>query len=150
MSNERGITISSNIGTIDEIIIYNRARPQITISEAQTGGRKGRATTDNLLILKDTISNEKRRNHAYMYMVFLDVIKAYDKACLDSLLYVLNKRGIKSINTVEWQVINDLNTNLKAEVKTKHGNIRKIRDSSGQGGILSVLIYATAMDEIAE
>ena len=39
-----------------------------------------------------------------------------------------------------------------ATIKTKYGNTReiKIRDSIRQGGVLSVLMYATLMDEIAE
>ena len=51
-SNERGITVSSNIGKVYERIIDNRSRPQIKISEAQAGGREGRSTTDHLTILK--------------------------------------------------------------------------------------------------
>ena len=82
-------------------------------------------------------------------MVYLDVTKAYDKAWLDALLYVLNKRGIETEN---WQITKDINTNLTATIKTKYGNTReiKIRDSIRQGGVLSVLMYATVMDEIAE
>ena len=51
-SNERGITVSRNIGKVYERIIDNRTRPQIKISEAQAGGREGRSTTDHLTILK--------------------------------------------------------------------------------------------------
>jgi hypothetical protein len=146
-SNERGITVSSNIGKIYERIIDSRARPQVKISEAQAGGREGRATTDHLIILKESITEQRKRKKP-TYIVFLDVTKAYDKAWLDALLYVLNKRGIK---TEEWQIISDMNSNLTAKVKTKYGNTRdiQIRDSIRQGGVLSVLMYATVMDEIA-
>ena len=80
-------------------------------------------------------------------MVYLDVTKAYDKAWLDALLYVLNRRGIETEN---WQITNDINT--ITTIKTKYGNTREIqiRDSIRQGGVLSVLMYATVMDEIAE
>ena len=147
-SNERGITVSSNIGKVYERIIDNRTRPQIKISEAQAGGREGRSTTDHLTILKKSIATQKKRKQP-LYMVYLDVTKAYDKAWLDALLYVLNKRGIETEN---WQITNDINTNLTATIKTKYGNTReiKIRDSIRQGGVLSVLMYATVMDEIAE
>ena len=78
-------------------------------------------------------------------MAYLDVTKAYDKAWLDALLYVLNKRGIETEN---WQITNDINTNLTTTIKTKYGNTReiKIRDSIRQGGVLSVLMYAAVMD----
>ena len=64
-------------------------------------------------------------------MAYLDVTKAYDKAWLDALLYVLNKRGIETEN---WQITNYINTNLTATIKTKYGNTReiKIRDSIRQ------------------
>jgi hypothetical protein len=93
--------------------------------------------------------NRTKKRTKPTYIVFLDVTKAYDKAWLDALLYVLNKRGI---NTQEWQVISDMNRNLTAKVKTKHGNTRdiQIRDSIRQGGILLVLMYATVIDEIAD
>ena len=60
-------------------------------------------------------------------MIYLDVTKAYDKAWLDALLYVLNKRGIETEN---WQITNDINTNLTATIKTKYGNTRETRRHS--------------------
>ena len=58
--------------------------------------------------------------------------------------------------TENWQITNDigLNTNLTATITTTYGNTReikkKIRDNIRQGGVLSVLVYAAVMDEIAE
>ena len=45
-----------------------------------------------------------------------------------------------------------MNSNLEARIITKHGFTRKIKiaDSIRQGGILSVIEYATMIDEIAE
>ena len=100
-SNGSGITVSSNIGKVYERIIDNRSRPQIKISEAQVGGREGRSTTDHLTILKESIATQKKRKQP-LYMVYLDVTKTYDKAWLDALLYVLNKRGIETEN---WQIM---------------------------------------------
>ena len=74
--------------------------------------------------------------------------KAYDKAWADALLYVLHKKGVKDRL---WLTVKDLNNNLIAKVRTKHGKTRdiKIRDSIRQGGVLSVTLYAAMMDEIA-
>ena len=58
-SNERGITVASNIGKVYERIIDNRIRHQIRISEDQAGGIKGKSTTDHLLIIKEIIQNNK-------------------------------------------------------------------------------------------
>ena len=85
-ANERGITVTTNIGKVYERIIDNRTRPHIQISEAQAGGREGRSTTDHLTMLKESIVIQKKRKTP-LYMVYLDVTKAYDKAWLDALLY---------------------------------------------------------------
>ena len=84
-----------------------------------------------------------------VYITFLDVTKAYDKAWLDAILYVLYKEGIDS---PEWMVIKKLNEGLTATIQTKYGETReiKITDSIRQGGVLSVIEYATLMDEISK
>ena len=73
--------------------------------------------------------------------------KAYDKAWLEAIIYVMHKQGL---NTQEWTLAKMLNENLVAEIKTKYGKTREIhiRDSIRQGGVLSVMQYALLMDEI--
>lgn len=145
-SNERGITLASNFGKVFERIINNRITPRINMTEAQAGGQKGAATVDHLMRLKDTIRHIRSKRKP-TYIAFLDVTKAYDKAWLDSIMYVMNKHGT---DLPTWRIIKDLNTNLTATLKTKHGPTRsiKIRDSIRQGGVLSVIQYALLMDEI--
>ncbi len=101
---------------------------------------------DHLLCLKDTIK-KIRQNKKPAYIAFLDVTKAYDKAWLDAILYVMHKEGT-DLGT--WKIIKELNSNLTATLKTKYGNTRKIniKDSIRQGGVLSVIQYALLMDEI--
>ena len=78
---------------------------------------------------------------------FLDVAKAYDKAWLDAIMYVMHKNGLKDSL---WQVVKNLNKNLTAKLQTKFGLTRdmKIKDSIRQGGVLSVVQYALLIDEI--
>ena len=75
--------------------------------------------------------------------------KAYDKAWLNAILYTTNKNGIKGQH---WRLINELNSNLTAKIRTQHGLTReiKIRDSIRQGGVLSVIESANLIDEIAK
>ncbi len=147
-SNERGISLASNFGKLYERILNNRIKNDTKISEAQAGGTPGNATVDHLMTLKSIIKHiRKRRKPAHI--VFLDVQKAYDKAWLDAILYVLDKNGLRGKN---WELVRKLNSNLKAKVQTKHGLTREItiRDSIRQGGVLSVIEYATLIDEIAK
>ena len=110
----------------------------------QGGGKKGANTTDHILTLK-----EAKRKGKNVYIAFLDVTKAYDKAWADGIMYVLKKRGI---DNKLWSTIKSLNEDLSAVVETKHGNTRtiKMKDNIRQGGVLSVIMYATLMDEIAK
>ena len=147
-SNERGITKSSNMGKLYERIINNRILEHVTISEDQAGGKKGSSTSDHIALLNETIY-QARKMKKKVYITFLDVTKAYDKAWLDAILYVLNKEGLE---TPEWIMIKKLNENLTATIQTKHGETREINitDSIRQGGVLSVIEYATLMDEISK
>ena len=143
-SNERGITLASNMGKIFERMVNNRAVKLVNMSNAQAGGKKGAATVDHILVLKDLIRIGKDQGRQ-VYLVFLDVTKAYDKAWLDAIMYVMHKQGLTSSI---WTVIKRLNENLSARIVTKHGMTRpiKIRDSIRQGGVLSVLQYALLID----
>ena len=147
-SNERGITVSSNMGKMFERIVNNRAKQQVKISDAQAGGKEKRATTDHLFILKDVINAQKQKKKP-IYMAFLDVTKAYDKAWLTGIMYALHKNGLTG---PLWNIVRKLNTNLKANIKTKDGMTDPItiKDSIRQGGVLSVMMYALVMDEIAK
>ena len=147
-SNERGITVASNVGKVYERIINNRALKHINITDAQAGGKEGRSTTDHLLILKEIINTKKRKKKPLL-LTYLDVTKAYEKAWLDGIMYALHNNGVIGPT---WNIIRKLNQGLKAKIKTKDGITREIniKDSIRQGGVLSVLQYATVMDEIAK
>ncbi len=147
-SNERGITLASNFGKLYERIINNRIKQELAITNKQAGGMEGSATVDHLITLKQAIHTIRKKGKT-AYIIFLDVQKAYDKAWLDAILYVLEKNGIKGKNL---KILKELNTNLKARIMTKHGLTREIniKDSIRQGGVLSVIEYASLIDEIAK
>ena len=147
--NERGITLSSNIGKLFERIINNRVTPVIISTESQGGGKKGRTTADHLMIINTAIYENKRKKNNKINIVFLDVTKAYDKAWLNAILYSLHNSGITGKN---WRLIKKLNENLTARIKTKHGPTREIqiKDSIRQGGVLSVIEYSNLMDDITK
>ena len=99
-SNERGITLGSNFGKLFERIINERITKKLNISINQAGGQKNRSTSEHIILTKELIRNIRRKKKA-AYVVFLDVTKAYDKAWLDAIMYVLNKEGI---DTPEWLI----------------------------------------------
>ena len=133
--------------------------------------QKGRATTDHLLIIKEAIHLAKPKgkplymaipeaqsspgttqqpgtvapNSNRQNMALLDVTKAYDKAWLDAIMYVMEKEGLKSYH---WSLVRKLNQNLTTKIRTKHGLTRKfhIKDSICQGRVLSIAQYVLFMD----
>ena len=147
-SNERGFTLASNFGKLFERIENSRITPKINTTEAQAGGQKGKATVDHLHRLKNTVQQIKQ-NKKPAYITFLDVTKAYDKTWLDVILYVMHKEGT---DLPTCKLVTELNSNLKATLKTKHGNTRliHIKDSILKGGVLSVIQYALLMDNIKQ
>ena len=90
-----------------------------------------------------------QKENKNLYIAFLDVTKAYDKAWLNAIMYTVHNNGLEEKN---WKIVKELNSNLTAKVRTKYGLTRtiQIRDSIRQGGVLSVIEYANLMDEIAK
>ena len=123
-------------------------KKQVNITKAQAGGKPGCSTVDHLIVLKQT-KDEITKNGKTAYIVYLDIQKAYDKAWLDAILYALYQNGVEGKNV---RTIKHLNSNLTARIQTRYGLTRKIciRDSIRQGGVLSVIEYATLIDEIAK
>ena len=147
-SNERGITLSSNFGKLYERIINERIIGKVNISEAQAGGKRGCATVDHLLLIKELIKAAKK-DKKNVYLTYLDVAKAYDKAWLTGIMYVMYKEGLTDNH---WTIVKRLNENLTAQLQTKYGLTReiKIKDSIRQGGVLSTTMYGLLMDEISK
>ena len=129
-----------------ERVLNARTTQEINITENQAGGQKGKATSDYILLLKETVGVIRGRRKP-VYMAFLDVTKAYDKAWLDAIIFVMHKEGLTS---PEWEVIRKMNEGITATIMTKYGMTReiKIKDNIRQGGVLSVAQYALLMDEI--
>ena len=120
MKNQRGITVSSTIGTIVEEIIYNRMTRLMSFTQYQAGGRKGGSTTDHVFTLKNMITickKEKRK----MIITFYDVVKAYDRCDMEDMCYSMYKNGVDG---KLWRLMKAMNVDLKAKVNTKAGLTR--------------------------
>ena len=148
LQNFRGISVNSNIEKAFERVLNNRIQKTLQFTEAQAGGRPGKSTNDQLLVLK-AVMKQAHEDNRPLYIAFLDVQKAYDKAWLDAILHTLWQSGIKGRI---WRMIRRLNTDLQAQVQTKYGLTRVIhmKDNIRQGGVLSVTEYSKMIDEMCE
>ena len=70
-----------------------------------------------------------------LIITFFDIKKAYDRADMDDMLYIVNQEGF---NGKAWKLTKSLNENLTAKVKTKTGLTEEIKREKGgkQGGKL--------------
>ena len=120
----------------------------IKFTQAQAGGRKGGSTTDQIFILKALITLSIKRGQD-LIITFFDIKKAYDRANMDDMLYVIHEQGFTG---KIWRLTMTLNKNLTARVKTKAGLSRKIMRETGgkQGGKLMVPMFAKMMDTLSE
>ena len=68
-ANERGITLSSNLGKLYERIINNKIQQIIEMTEAQGGGRRGAATVDHLKYINTYIQEMKKEKKRCIYYI---------------------------------------------------------------------------------
>lgn len=148
LSNHRGITISSAIGSIVESLIDNRIEAHVPFTQAQGGGKRGSSTCDHLFILRTMIDISKADKRE-TYITFYDVQKAYDNADNDDMLEKIWESGLRG---KAWRILKNMNSNLKATVKTRHGLTREfIMEIGGrQGSKNTGRLFAKMMDHLAE
>ena len=129
-SNERGITLASNVGKVYERIINERVK-KTSHNHQSTGRRKsGCATVDHLIVLKQTIQEIRQKGHT-AYIIFLDDQKAYDKAWLDAIVYALNTNNVegKSLRMIhKCQNPHEIQANKEGRHKRQHQTRCTVRD----------------------
>ncbi len=67
------------------------------MTDAQAGGRKGTSTVDHILISKEFKLYAKNTKKD-IYIAFLNVTNAYDKAWLDAIMYVIYNEGLNDMH----------------------------------------------------
>ena len=94
--NHRGISLLSIAGKILARLILNRIIKHLVddiYPESQCGFRSGRGTIDMIFSLHQVAEKVSEKNQE-MYMVFVDLTKAFDTVNREALWQVLKKLGI--------------------------------------------------------
>ena len=103
-----------------------------------------------MFILKSVIKETKIEKKK-LYITYIDIEKAFDKAWLDGIMYILWNKGIKG---KIWRIIMNLNKDLKAKCRTRVGLSREIKikfnGNLRQGRVLSVTLFAKYMDTLSK
>ena len=148
LSNHRGITTSSAIGTILDTMIDNRIEHLVKFTQAQGGGRKGASCCDHLFILRAIMDLSISAKQS-TFVTFYDVSKAYDNVDNQDMLVTIWEKGLKG---KAWRILKNLNSNLTASIKTRFGQTREIQMEIGgkQGSRLTGRMFSKLMDLISE
>ena len=148
LHNYRGITTSSAIGTIIETMLDKRIETYVPYTQAQGGGKRGASTCDHLFILRAMIDTSIKQKRA-TFLTFYDVSKAYDNVDNNDMLNIMWEKGLRGKT---WRILRNLNSDLKALVKTRHGPTETIDMEIGgkQGSRLTGRMFAKMMDMLAE
>ena len=94
--NHRGISLLSIAGKILARLILNRIIKHLVddiYPESQCGFRSGRGAIDMIFSLRQVAEKVREKNQE-MYMVFVDLTKAFDTVNREALWQVLKKLGI--------------------------------------------------------
>ena len=148
LTNHRGITTSSCIGTIIDTLIDNRITRVVPFTEAQGGGKSGSMTCDHIFILRAIISISQKQKRP-SFVTFFDVKKAYDNVDNADMLNIMWQKGLKGKT---WRILKNLNQGLKANIKTRYGPTRTVEMEIGgkQGSRLTGRMFSKLMDTLAE
>ena len=148
LSNQRGITTSSAIGTIVDTLIDNRIARVVPFTEAQGGGKRGAMTADHLFILRAIICTSQKRKQE-TFITYYDVKKAYDNVDNADMLNIMWQKGLRGKT---WRILKNLNEGLNANIKTRFGPTRTVKMEIGgkQGSRLTGRMFSKLMDTLAE
>ena len=148
LKNHRGITVSSAIGTIPEVILNKRYVKHMEMTQAQAGGRENCSTYDHVFIARAIIEYGLKTKKP-IFITFYDVSKAFDHADVDDMF---NAVWTSSIRGKIWRLGKKFQENLTAKVKTRFGNSRSLTRECGgkQGGHLMPTIFGKLMDSLAD
>ena len=113
--NHRGISLLASAGKILGRVLLNRLTEQLldkVLPESQCGFRSGRGTADMVYTARQ-LQEKYREQHQDLYVVFVDLTKAFDTVNRDGLWTILAKLGCpqKFVN-----VVKSLHEGMQAQV----------------------------------
>lgn len=141
--NWRGISLLSIAGKILARIILNRIITYLVddiYPESQCGFRAGRGTVDMIFSLRQVAEKVREKNQE-LYMVFVDLTKAFDTVDRDSLWKVLKKLGIPD-NMLN--IIISFHKGMKASVLSdgQSSDVFDVTNGTKQGCVMAPVLFA--------
>ena len=148
--NYRPITLLQTEYKLLEAVIKQRLDTQVTndkiLSEFQAGFQKSRATTEQIMLLNETLAEP--HIHSTKYACFLDISKAYDTVWRPGLWYKLKQY---KINTEIVAIIQAMyaTANAKVCLPFEHSTTFQLENGLIQGSILSTILFNIYINELS-
>ena len=149
-NNFRGITLLNTFNKIFEMLIWSRLKDwwtqNDTISSLQGACRTGLSCVHTTMLMQETIA-EKLETHAKVYVLYLDVSKAFDGVWVNGLFYRLHCLGVRGR---VWRLLYKCYLDFTAKVRIHDHFSRSYKMDCGihQGGYLSLLKYISFIDSL--
>ena len=145
-TNYRGISLTSSISKVLDIIILTKNKDRLQTSDLQFAFKKDLGTNTCTLLVKE-VAKYYMNNGSNVYASYLDASKAFDRIRYDKLFQLLLDRNI---DMVDLRALLDLYLRQSASVtwdgqySDPFSSINGIR----QGGIISPILYCIYTDEL--
>ena len=142
--NHRGISLLCIAGKILARLMLNRINKHVAniglIPESQCGFVAGKSTTDSTFALQQ-LQEKCRLMHLDLYLLFIDLTKAFDTVCRGGLWSILDKAGFPSHFV---GIIRSFHDNMKATVREGSDKTAPFDVTCGtkQGCILAPTLFS--------
>ena len=147
-TNYRGIHMQGLLSLLYDRIIGNRLIAWASIHPEQSAFQKGKATTNQIFLLRVIIALAKR-NKIPMFIGFFDLEKAFDKVSRSLLLKSLIRLGIGSCMLNAIKAMYSV-TKCLLKVGNKLSDVFLSHSGIKQGAPSSVILFIIFMDEFID
>jgi hypothetical protein len=142
--NYRGITLSSVLGKIFDLITIHRFRDRLVTSDLQFGFRPKRGTDMCTMLLKEIISYYLS-NDSSIYCIMLDATKAFDRVNYCKLFRELMMRNLPA--TFTRLMLNMYCSHFtRVTWNGSYSNFFKVYNGVKQGAIISPVLFCIYID----
>jgi Reverse transcriptase (RNA-dependent DNA polymerase) len=129
-----------------ERVIEHRLRKLTTVSKNQFGFMSGRSIMDMIFLIRQLMERHREQKKD-LYMIFIDLEKAYDKISRNITWWALKR---KLVQTKYVTLVKNMYTNIVTYVRACDGesDTFPIKIGLHQGSALSPYIFTLMMNEI--